>query len=127
MSLRLRQLEVGGQGDLVVERVDAVRELHLPVHPEGGAIDRGLALEPDLLADGAEDRAGQRDGELYAAELALALDRDGLAVAGDRGRLERDARELLVVEELGREQMALEVLVLHGDAGDVRRAADDAV
>src|SRR4051812_19720881 len=96
--LRLLELEVGRQGDLVVERVHAARELHLPVHPEGGAVDRGLERDADLLADGAGDRAGQRDRALRAAELELALDRDGVAVAGDRGRLERDARELLGVE-----------------------------
>ena len=46
-----------------------------------------------------------------------------VAVDADLGRRERDAREALGVEEVGREQVALEVLVLHGDAGDVGAAA----
>ena len=40
---------------------------------------------------------------------------------------ERDARDALGVEEVRREQVALEVLVLDGDAGDVGRAVQPAV
>ena len=48
------------------------------------------SVEPDLLTDGAEDRAGQRDGQLRAAELELALDRDRRR---RRGAIEVDSNE----------------------------------
>ena len=119
------------QRDLVLEDRAAAGKLHVPVHPEGRPVDDGLEGEADLLAggagDGAGDRAGQRDGLLRAAELQLALDDELVAVAADVGGRERDAREALGVEEVGREQVALEVLVLDGDAGDVGRAAQRAV
>ena len=47
MSLRLRQLEVGGQLDLVLEHGAAARELHVPGDPEVGAVDHGLEGDAD--------------------------------------------------------------------------------
>ena len=55
-----------------------------------------------------------------SADLELAADRHG-AVLGDleRGRLEAEARVALDVEELGGEQVALQLRLVDVDAGDV--------
>src|SRR5258705_6855457 len=45
--LRLRQLEVGGQLDLVLEHGAAARELHVPGDAEVGAVDHGLEGDAD--------------------------------------------------------------------------------
>src|SRR5262249_10773330 len=94
-------------------------------------VDHRLQVETDSLAGRADDRTGnrtrQRDRLLHAADLELAPDDDLVAVAAYvRGR-ERDTREALGVEEVGGEQMALEVLVLNRNAGDRRRTAQQAV
>ena len=50
-----------------------------------------------------------------------------LALARDRARDEAEHRELLGVEEVGRLQVAGEILVVHDDARDLRRALEPAV
>jgi hypothetical protein len=90
--------------------------------PEAGPVDHGLEAEAELVAGRARnragDRAGQRDRLLGATDLQVACNGDLVAVAGDRGRLERDVRRALDVEEVRREQVPLQVLVVDGDARD---------
>jgi hypothetical protein len=111
------------QRDLVLEDEAAARQLHVPDDPEAGPVDDGLEADADPVAgragDGAGDRAGQRDRLLDASGSPGRLDGELVAVAADRGRLEGDAGGALDVEEVRREQVALQVLVVDGDARDV--------
>src|SRR6185503_9179763 len=50
MSLRLHQVQLGGQRDVVRERRLAVRERVVPVNAELRPVDRRLELQPEARA-----------------------------------------------------------------------------
>ena len=55
IRLRLHQLEVGGQPDLVLEGHTAAGKLHVPGHPEVGPVDDGLQRDPEAVIDRARE------------------------------------------------------------------------
>ena len=81
--------QLGLQGDVVRECRLAVRERHVPVDVERGAVDGGLEAEPEpvraeVVDGGAGRGAGQLRGLCDALDRDLAVDLDGVAVAPDR-------------------------------------------
>ena len=132
---RLRLLgdqgQVGLERDLVGERRLAVRERHVPVHVELRAVDGGLQLQSDagraeVVDRRADDRALQNGRLGDALDRDLAVDLDRVAVALERAG-EADDGMTLGVEELGGEQVRLEVLLLGLNALDAGRAGELAV
>src|SRR5215217_2411836 len=120
IELRLDELELDLELDLVGQRESALGQRRVPVEAELRAVDRGVEGEAELrVAHEVLGRAG--DGARAGDPLRVALDRqvalDGRAVAVDREleRVERELRVLLRVEELGRLQVRREVLVLDLD------------
>src|SRR5712691_10300869 len=129
--LRLHERELGDELHVVAEVVAAALVRRIPVDAVGGAVDRRLELEAEALA--AErvdlrcvgDRALEPDrpGRPLDRELALTLDLVAVELA-ELGGLELDLRIALGVEEVRRLQVPVELLVLHVDARDLRRALE---
>ena len=134
IGLRLpRELQVGDEHDLV---------RRAPGSPFGSGL---FQLTPNLSrsivassfrpkrvppygsAIGSVMVAGDLDGLGVALDRDLAVDRQLVAVALDRPRLERQLRVALGVEEVGRLEVRLEVRVLDLDRRDLRGALQDAV
>src|SRR5206468_888022 len=98
--LRLHQVELARQRDVVRQRGLARRQRVVPVDPELRPVDRALELEADALlavriGDRVDDRALQLDGLRLALDRQVAIDRDVAAGAGDVGRAEGDLRRTL--------------------------------
>src|SRR5262249_15025675 len=123
LRLLLDELEMDTQRHLVAEHLAAVGQLHVPVEPVVVAVDLGLQVESEPLvlvrSDGRAGELALGDDRLGdALDGQLSVDRELVALAGDRGRLEADLRGPVPVEELGGEEVGLEVLLLHLDALD---------
>src|SRR5205814_220515 len=118
------QLQVRGELDLILERVAARRKRRIPVEAECRAVDRRLELETDpgtavRVGNGAADRSAQLDRLRLSPERQRTADRQRVAFATQLVCLEAKLGKALRVEELGREQMAGQVLLLGRDAGDL--------
>src|SRR4051794_25390936 len=114
-----------GQGDLVAEGLAATWEIHLPVEAEVVTIDLGLEVYADPLVltgieDGAADLAAGDDRLGVALDGQLAVDDQLVALPRDLLRLEDDLGVLLGVEEVRRQEMSVEVLLLDLNAVDLR-------
>ena len=107
----------------------AAGQLHLPDHAERGAVDRRFQVESELLAsagksDGTAQTARRLDGHGEAGHLELTVDPDRVGVARDLGRVEADLRVALGIEEVRREQMRADVLVVDRDRVDCDAALE---
>ena len=117
--------------DLVVEHLAAAGQLGVPVEPEarGGrplaASERPTRALPARSAPSWPKRAARLDLALLAADLELAADGHRAVLADlELARLEAQLRVALGVEEVGGEQVALQLLLVDLDAGDVDRALE---
>src|SRR5437868_2655319 len=109
----LHEREAGVKADLVIEQEAAAGERGVPVDAMVDAVDDALELEADALVAPrigvrAGDRGVQRDRLGDALQGQLALD----AVGSDQRSAERRLRIALDVEELGRLDVAVAVLVV---------------
>src|SRR5947209_10799414 len=126
-ELRLDELELDGQLDVVGDGKAALRERGVPVEAELSAVDNRLEREAKLgdVAEGYR-RPGDLAASLHCAGVALdrqlAVHDHLIALAPQRGRAEADLRVALDVEEIGRAEMALEVRVLDHDRAGVHGA-----
>src|SRR5438445_9485165 len=120
IGLRLHQVQLGRQRDVVRQGRLAVRERVVPVQTELRAVDRRRQLETEAhtavgIVRGLADRALEADGERGAPDRQLAVDRDLAAGAADLGRRKGNLRRSLDVEEVGGLEVGGQVLVLHRD------------
>src|SRR3954447_5344347 len=129
IGLRLRELELDAELDVVGQGEPALGQRRVPVEAELRAVDDGLEREAELrvaerILGRALDRAGAGDRLGLALDRQVALDGDVVAVLGELERRELDLRVLLGVEEVRRLQVAGEVLVLDDDRVGVDRAVE---
>src|SRR5436305_9240334 len=117
------------QLDVVGDEQIAVREGLVPLQIEIAPVDHGFDLEADTLVAPRVGRAEIVDAPDQLDRLRDALERDlagepDLAVVGclRGGRVKADLRMLLDVEELGRGQVCITVLVARVDARNLDRA-----
>src|SRR3954466_6218913 len=92
---RLHELQVGDQGDLVLERRLTAGERVVPADPERGAVDRRLELDAEAnvaerVVLGVADGAADLDGLGVALHRQLAGDAEIVAGPVDVLRLEAD-------------------------------------
>ena len=88
--------------------------------------DADARVPPNGSSCGASSVAAGLDRARVALDREVAVDDELVAVEAPGGRLERDRRVALGVEELGRLQVGVEVLVLDGDRGRDRRCRSGA-
>jgi hypothetical protein len=112
---RICQRQAHLEGDLVGERVVAVRQSHLPLEAEVAAVERRRELEArPQAATGGRDRLGPRAGDLHrardASDRQLAREASGAVVRElDGARAERHLGVVLGVEELRAEDVRAEL------------------
>src|SRR3954454_12494181 len=129
IGLRLRELELDGQLDVVGQGEPALGQRRVPVEAELRAVDDRLKREADLrvardVLVRPLDRAGAGDLLGVALDRQVALDGEGVAVTRELERRERDLGVALGVEEVRRLQVAGQVLVLDDDRVGVDRAVE---
>src|SRR5262249_5241831 len=128
-SGRLDRRERRGQLDVVGEKESAAGQRRVPVEPPLRAVDDRLELEPDPLVPpwvdaGPDEVSAQLDGPGHSLDRELALDGERIAARRNRARRERELREPLAVEELGRPQVRVAVLVEGRDGRHLDRSLD---
>src|SRR5712691_6994726 len=131
LGLRLHERELSGELHVVRDVVATTLVRHVPADAVLRAVDRGLEPKAEALApEGIGRRLAGSDAcqldrlrDALDRELALAL--DAIVVeAVQLGRLERDLRVPLRVEEVRGLQVAVQLLVLDVDGRDLRRPVE---
>src|SRR3954447_1542954 len=129
ICLRLGELELDVELDVVGQGEPALGQRRVPVEAELGPVDHGLEREAELGVAGdvlvrALDRAGAGDLLGVALDRQVAVDGDVVPVTREAQRAELDLGVALGVEEVRRLEVAGQVLVLDHDRVGVDRAVE---
>src|ERR1022692_3654951 len=112
-----REIESHRNGDVLAQHDSTFRQRRVPLQADRLAVNGGLEVDADLL-DVAEGHRRPGEAACGCGRCGLALHGQGTlagqdsVVDGQRRGLIDDLRIALDVEEVGREQVALELLIL---------------